>query len=100
MKADASLTLILFLSVYSPDHIVIQTIFGRPIKSFTDSHEAPEGSASFVVSRSLICLRAVPLVKYLDLLDSFCGFHIVFGEDRYNSLQEFSFSINEIGVVH
>lgn len=100
MKADVFLTLILFLSVYSPDHIVIQTIFRRTIKSFTDSHEAPEGSASFIVSRCLRCLRAVALVKYLDLLDSFCGFHIVFGEDQDNSLQEFSFSINKIGVVH
>lgn len=86
MKADVLLTLILFLSMYSPDHIVIQAIFGRTIKSFTDSHEVPEGAASFVVSRSLKYLRAVALVKYLDLLDSFCGFHIVFGEDQDNSL--------------
>lgn len=49
----------LFPSMDSPDHIVTQEIFGRIIKSFTDSHEVP------VVSRSLRCLRAVAFTLYL-----------------------------------
>lgn len=53
------MTLILFPSMDSPDHIVTQEIFGRIIKSFTDSHEVP------VVSRSLRCLRAVAFTLYL-----------------------------------
>ena len=78
MGTDVLLSLTLFLSLYTPNYIVLQlTIFGRTPKIFTDSHDVPDGAASSIVRGRHRCYRAAALGKDMNLLDSFFDIYCI-----------------------